>query len=263
MNDDQLLHASAYLDGDVDATERARAEADPEVMLEVDRLRAVRSALRDVEAPDPGRREQALAAALAAFGDEAAPAAVPPPPPAVPLARRQPRSWWGGVLAAAAALVVVVGGVVVLRGAGGGGGDDDSASIATARDELTLSEESASSDAGAAAPAAPRDGADNESQEAPAATESAEDTATGGPSAAGSLAAGSVPELSGPDELVAFATSAARSSAPVVDTSSCPQPGTFVGPATYAGTPVEVYVDDTTVTAVDATSCVVVEQVER
>jgi hypothetical protein len=101
------------------------------------------------------------------------------------------------------------------------------------------------------------------SLDAPAATETAEATTAAGTSAAGSLLAGGVPALTDPDELVAFATSAARSSAPVVDTSSCPQPGTFVGPATYAGTPVEVYVDDTTVTAVDAASCVDVEQVER
>ena len=42
MNDDQRLLANAYLDGEVSADERARAEADPEVVAEVARLRAVR-----------------------------------------------------------------------------------------------------------------------------------------------------------------------------------------------------------------------------
>lgn len=258
MNDDQLLLASAYLDGDVDAAERARAEADPEVMAEVDRLRSVQTALRDVGAPDPLRREQALDAALAAFADEPAPAAVPPPPP-VPLPRRQQRSWWGGVLAAAAALVVVVAGVVVLRGAGGGGGnDDDSASFATDSDELRLTaEDTAGADTGAAAPAAP-DGADQgdaESQSAPAATESADGT-----TAAGSLLADRGPDLATPDDLAAFAAGTPATS---LQPPSCQLPGAFIGPATYDGTPVEVFVDATTVTAVDAATCVVVEQVER
>ena len=67
MNDDQRLLANAYLDGEVSADERARAEADPEVVAEVARLRAVGDALRVTDAPDPQRREAAIEAALDAF----------------------------------------------------------------------------------------------------------------------------------------------------------------------------------------------------
>ena len=49
MNDDLTLLASAYLDGDVTADERARVENDAEVLAEVDRLRSARALLGDVE----------------------------------------------------------------------------------------------------------------------------------------------------------------------------------------------------------------------
>ena len=54
MNDDQRLLASAVLDDAVTSEERTRAEADPEVRAEIERLRAVRDQLQvDVDA---GRR---------------------------------------------------------------------------------------------------------------------------------------------------------------------------------------------------------------
>ena len=46
MNDDLTLLASAYLDGDVTADERARVESDPQLLGEVERLRSVRTARR-------------------------------------------------------------------------------------------------------------------------------------------------------------------------------------------------------------------------
>ena len=52
MNDDLTLLASAYLDGDVTADERARVEADPELIAEVERLRYVKVLLADTE-PSP------------------------------------------------------------------------------------------------------------------------------------------------------------------------------------------------------------------
>ena len=42
---------------------------------------------------------------------------------------------------------------------------------------------------------------------------------------------------------------------------ACTVAGTFVGPATYDGRPVEVFLVDEVATAVDATTCVVVVRV--
>ena len=64
MNDDLTLLASAYLDGDVTADERARVENDTEALAEVDRLRSVRALLGDVEPQAISVREAQLAAAL-------------------------------------------------------------------------------------------------------------------------------------------------------------------------------------------------------
>jgi hypothetical protein len=64
MNDDLTLLASAYLDGDVTADERARVENDTEVLAEVDRLRSVRALLGDVEPQAISVREAQLASAL-------------------------------------------------------------------------------------------------------------------------------------------------------------------------------------------------------
>jgi hypothetical protein len=64
MNDDLTLLASAYLDGDVTADERARVENDTEALAEVDRLRSARALLGDVEPQAISVREAQLAAAL-------------------------------------------------------------------------------------------------------------------------------------------------------------------------------------------------------
>lgn len=68
MNDDLTFLASAYLDGDVTPDERARVEADPGALAEVDRLRTVRFLLGDVEQPSISVREAHLASALDAWG---------------------------------------------------------------------------------------------------------------------------------------------------------------------------------------------------
>ena len=47
MNDDLTLLASAYLDGEATPDERARVEADPSLLREVERLRAARATLLD------------------------------------------------------------------------------------------------------------------------------------------------------------------------------------------------------------------------
>lgn len=64
MNDDLTQLASAYLDGDVDADERARVDGDGAALAEVERLRAVRALLGDVEPPAISVREAQLAQAL-------------------------------------------------------------------------------------------------------------------------------------------------------------------------------------------------------
>ena len=114
--DQRRLLASAYVDGELTAVERASAEGDANVMNEVATLRDVRRRLAVDETPDAARREAAIRAALAAGG----PAVVAPPPPSA-LARRRAR--WLAPLAAAAAVVAVVGGVVALRSTDDGGDD--------------------------------------------------------------------------------------------------------------------------------------------
>jgi negative regulator of sigma E activity len=168
MNDDQYLLASAYLDGELDAAERAAAASDPEVMAEVDRLRALQADVRFVEPPSDAVRESAITAALDEF-DALFTAATrtleTQPLPASParVVEFRPRPAYARWLGAAAA-VVAIGfvGVVVARSAGGG--DDDDAGAA----DLQALDDAAGSDADSAriaeAPAAESsfsDAADN------------------------------------------------------------------------------------------------------
>ena len=71
MNDDDLPInaelASAYLDGELDTTERVAAAADPNVMAAVDSFARVRAALGQVEPVVESTRTAAIAAALAEF----------------------------------------------------------------------------------------------------------------------------------------------------------------------------------------------------
>lgn len=146
MNDDLTLLASAYLDGDVTADERARVEGDPEALAAVEQLRAVRALLGDVEAPAISVRETHLAAAFDAWErlpqaertgarrdqtpagiDAAAVAGAASVTAPTPInARRRPTStrWLTG---AAAALVLVLAGGVALQLTG----DDDRTDVAS------------------------------------------------------------------------------------------------------------------------------------
>ena len=148
MNDDLILLASAYLDGDVDAAERAQVESDPELLGEVDRLRAIRALLRDVEPAAISTREEQLASALAAWdripeaertgttrdltprgisGAAAAGAASVTAPTRLADRRRTTSTRW--LTAAAAGLVVVLAGGVVLQ-LNTSQGDDSASSTA-------------------------------------------------------------------------------------------------------------------------------------
>lgn len=192
MNDDDLseliLRANAYLDGELDATEMARAEADPAVMAEVAALRGLQDAVREVEAATHTVRESAIAAALAEF-DALNAAHVPVPPaddeplhlhlPHAPVVPFRPRPAYARWLTAAAAVVAVgLLGVVVVNGVGGG--DDEEAGVASrletaatdaggslavtaeggVGEESATAEESAEAAAAELAPAAPAEAAD-------------------------------------------------------------------------------------------------------
>ncbi len=134
MNDEQQLLASVYLDDALTDEERARAEADPDVMAAIEQLRELRRALSAVDPPDRARRDAAINAALAAFDAERRPTA---PPPVSSLASRRASRWFIGA-AAAAIVLVIAGGIVATRGGsddGGGGaasGDDAGAAVTEA-----------------------------------------------------------------------------------------------------------------------------------
>jgi hypothetical protein len=169
MNDDLTLLASAYLDGDVTADERARVEADSEVLAEVDRLRSVRALLSDVEPPSISVREAQLSTALDAWDrlpplertgarrdntpvgvDAAALAGAAAVSAPTPLSnRRRSRSsstrWLTG--AAAALVLVLAGGVALQLGTTDDGADTDDASAAVAAVEVTQAADDAQRDA--------------------------------------------------------------------------------------------------------------------
>jgi len=126
MNDQQNFLANAYLDDELTVDERRIAESDPEVMAEVEQLRALRDRLRDVAPPDAQARETAVAAAMAEFTPTAT--AAPAAPPVVPI---RPRPASRRFLAVAAAVVAVAGlGIVVSQADFGDDNDDDTASVA-------------------------------------------------------------------------------------------------------------------------------------
>ena len=156
MNDDLILLASAYLDGDVTADERARVEGDADVLAEVDRLRSVRALLGDVEPPSIAGRESHLATALGVWDrlpetersgarrdgtpvgiDAAAVAGAASVTAPTPLSSRRRTSrasstrWLTG---AAAALVLVLAGGVALQLSTADDTDDAASSAETASD---------------------------------------------------------------------------------------------------------------------------------
>jgi hypothetical protein len=266
MNDEQNLLASAYLDGALTSEERARAEADPEVMAAVERLGELRRALAVFEPADPARRDVAIQAALDAFDIEAAPRA-----PVTPLASRRFGGWL--VSAAAAALVVVVvGGILAVGNSGGDDDDDGAAGGAATAGTLTAGDSPLLADTG---PTEQRDsdqgGQEAESGAAGTTAAAAVPGATYAPATtnAGSdatiTATYSALLLSSPDELAQFADDALRAGATSSDVArtSCDE-GRPLGAAIYdvdgVATAVEVFLaeDDSEVLAVDASTCEIV-----
>lgn len=133
MNDDQYLLASAYLDGELTGDQRVAAEADPDVMSEVDRMLALQVQVRSVEPPSATAREAAIGAAMAAFSV----AGLRPAPPAEAVTRtvefrRRPLSTrYLGVAAALVAIGML--GLVVANGLKTG--DDDAFSSQNTKDQ--------------------------------------------------------------------------------------------------------------------------------
>jgi hypothetical protein len=271
MNDEQHLLASAYLDGVVTDEERARAEADPEVMAAVERLREVRRALAAVEPPDRARRDAAINAALGLFDSEA-PAAAPPPPVTSLAARRSAR--WLMPAAAAAAVVIIAGGILATRNGDDDGGGDDSAAVATtvedgARVDAAEEDQSAADTAPAATGdtrSAGEGGAAATTSPAAGTFAAAADT-TGAPEA--TALAASLVVLTSPEELTEFARGAlfATEYAPPADVARRPCDevrGEWLGPAIYVEddeeTPVEIFLvaADDEVRAVDTATCTVI-----
>ena len=116
LSPDEL--ASAYLDGEVSADERAVVEADPSLGRRVEELRRARDAVRHPVPPPPAaQRDSAIHIAMAG-----------------PMTGARPRrSRWALALGgAAAALIVALVAVAALRSSGGGGGGLSSAELSTA-----------------------------------------------------------------------------------------------------------------------------------
>lgn len=144
MTEQQLLLASAYLDGELTADDRLLAEADRTVMDLVEGLRAVQDAVADVPVSD--RRETAIAAAMAEFRVEVPGRSVDPVVRPLPT-----RPAYSRYLAVAAGVIGV--GLVGVVIANLDTGSDDSATMDAATFE-PAAEEPAAEEPAASEPAA-------------------------------------------------------------------------------------------------------------
>lgn len=160
MSDEPFFLANAYLDGELTDDERRIAEADPDVMAEVETLRALQARLRTVPAPTEAARDSAIAAAMSTFTSVAGAPAEVEAPAVVPL---RPRPAYARALGIAAAVVAVVGLGVVASQVGSRSDDDAATEIdaaaaregeATAEALEATAEETADGGSDAAEPAA-------------------------------------------------------------------------------------------------------------
>lgn len=125
MNDEQYFLANAYLDGELTGVERRSAEADPDVMSEVEQLRLLQARVRSFEPPLAATREAAIAAAMTGFGSVSI---APQRSSTTTVMEFRRRRWSTRYLGFAAGFVAIglLGTVVVTSLSGGG--DDDAAS---------------------------------------------------------------------------------------------------------------------------------------
>ena len=255
MNDEQEHLASAYLDGALTDEERARAEADPDVMAAVQQLRELRRALSVVDAPNAARRDAAINAALGVFDAERAAA----PPPARLRARRRTNTWMIG--AAAAALVLVIAGGILASRSNDQGGGDDSAGGAALLPETTTQGRLLAGDAGGGAEATAGTGA---APEARAPTTSAPGTFAAAATVPTPQESRLLPVFTSPGELTALAAQSRDDQLSTADAAAPPcNEGRWLGPAIYmldgVNTPVDVYLARRAgqVRAVDPSTCAV------
>lgn len=124
---------SAYVDGEATAAEIAAVEGDPQLLARAAAFRLVSEAVGSDFAPDPDRRNSAIAAAL----DSGEPAVVDSPTKELPVARldehrdRRQRNLKIASIAAAILVVVLVA-VPVVRSLDSGGSDQQATVSATA-----------------------------------------------------------------------------------------------------------------------------------
>jgi len=244
MTDDQFELVTAYVDGEANLEERALVEADAELVAEVERQRAIRAELHDVEPSSAASRESAIAAALAVFDDEiastarAATSAVPSAPDVtaptniVPFDQRRRMRWMQGLGAAAAvAAVVVAGGVIATRG-----GDDGSTAVEMRESTLVeLESESAEQGDAAVQPPAPAEVATTNADElmvAPATADTENAAAADGAATESEYDAGT---------LAATEPAGAGPAAPV---SATTMPGAAAAPTTAAARLVVITTED-------------------
>jgi negative regulator of sigma E activity len=258
MNDDdesvRAEAASAYLDGEIDADERASVSADPETRALIDTFARLRDTLGVVEAVPHSVRNEAVSAALAEFDSMHRVGAAP-----APVTELKPRWHRAYPLLRGAAAAVVIGVVVVAALNASKGTDSKSSSSATeprAAAELPI-EAAAPAAAGTAAPGATTAAAVADTSTKMAALVPAvnnrEDLAryasSGGAytaSSAPSDAAGAAPAAT---ELVP---------APAVTPQTCLTPtDSLLGPISVLGSPAYAVRNNSTgvVSAVDANDC--------
>lgn len=135
MNDDELpLNAelaSAYLDDELDPTERASVETDPEVMSMVDSFSRVRALLSASDDVDAGTRSAAIAAALAEFDASDVPSVASPPIAAATIMSLQSRRMRTYRVVTRVAAVLVIGLVVAVAALNASRGEDAKSSSAS------------------------------------------------------------------------------------------------------------------------------------
>ncbi len=267
MNDDLNLLASAYLDGDATADERALVEAEPELLAQVEQFRLVRALLADTEPSSISVRESLLSNALDAWDrvPEAERTGLRDSTP-ISLADRRRATANRRLLAAAAAIVIVLAGGIVLQVVSSGGNDDTASDAATQADATIASERASES---ASEPASVQESADPPTADADEASPSLQAPAAGsletGIDIAAPPADDSLERLETPAELAIFASDAvgapgdpdvpAATSGPVdlseseaalaeVEWPLCLGADFVVGPALYGDVPVVVGVDE-------------------
>lgn len=275
MNDEELPInelASAYLDDELDAAERAAASADPEVMATVESFARVRSALSDAAPVDGNAKDAAVAAALAEFDarQRVATAAVPAATVTSMQARRRAYRALTGVAAAVAILAI---GIAAINGARGG--DTKSSAVrvesaptgAIAPSAADAPQSKAAADTGAAAGTA-----------APSAETVAAASQAGNATALAPAAV--TPQVDTREALVQYAAGieGATASSPQAPTTTVPASGTFGtppipcltshqqvlgGPITVNGVPAYAVRDTSNgaLQAIKTTDCVVLLEV--